>query len=119
MKIKSFQDLTVWQKAHQLSLAIYRSTADFPKNEMYGLTSQIRRAAVSVALNIAEGVGRSTLGDYRRFISIARGSSQEVICLLLIARDLAYFDAQEAKNLLQHAREVGKMLSGLLSALSK
>jgi len=85
---KSFQDLLVWQRAIELTTDIYRLTESFPKSEMYGLTSQIRRAAVSIASNIAEGCGRGSKREFRQFLIVARGSNCELQTQLIIARNL-------------------------------
>jgi four helix bundle protein len=82
---ESYRDLLVWQRAIQMSLAIYRLTSDFPKEELFGLTSQVRRAGISVASNIAEGRGRLSKGEYRQFLGMARGSNAEVETQLVIA----------------------------------
>jgi four helix bundle protein len=113
----SFRDLLVWQRAIQMTLAIYRLTIGFPKEELYGLTSQIRRAGVSVASNIAEGYGRMSTGEYKQFLGMARGSNSEVQTQLVIARELGYGNPkvlQEAESL---STEVGKMLLAILRKL--
>ena len=85
--MKDFKELRVWQKAHSLALEVYQATRSFPRDEIYGLTSQIRRAAVSVGANIAEGCGRRSDGEFARFLQIARGSASELEYHLLFARD--------------------------------
>ncbi len=113
----SFRDLVVWQRAMQLTVAIYRLTREFPHEEMYGLTSQIRRAAVSVPSNIAEGHGRLNTGEYRQFLGVARGSNFEVQTQLEIARALAFGNSKlldEAEGL---SHEVGKMLYATLESI--
>jgi four helix bundle protein len=110
----NYRDLRVWHSSYSLALKICRATASFPSSERYGLTSQLRRAAMSVAINIAEGGGRSNDGDFRRFVQIARGSLQEVICELEFSRDLEILAASAAGPLLDDANEVGRMLNGLL-----
>jgi four helix bundle protein len=115
--VQSFRDLLVWQRAIQLSVSIYRLTKDFPREEVYGLTSQIRRAAVSVPSNIAEGHGRLGTGEYRQFLCISRGSNFELQTQLEIARALGFGDSRlidEAEGL---SFEVGKMISGILNAI--
>ncbi|MDP9040199.1 MAG: four helix bundle protein [Acidobacteriota bacterium] len=113
----SYRDLLVWQRAVQLSVAIYKLTADFPKQEMFGLTSQLRRAGVSVASNIAEGYGRMSTGEYRQFLGMARGSVLEVQTQLVISRELG-FGEMEARNRAEGlAEEVGKMLAAILKKL--
>jgi len=86
--IQNFRNIQVWQKAHELTLQVYKATKTFPKEEIYGLTSQMRRAALSIPCNIAEGCARSTDADFARFLDIAIGSASEVECQLLLARDL-------------------------------
>ncbi len=116
---KSYKDLFVWQRAIQMTLAAYKLTLGFPKDETYGLTSQIRRASVSVASNIAEGYGRGTRGEYKQFLAIARGSNCEVQTQLIIARELGYGNKallDDAENLSQ---QVGKMLHAILDKLSR
>ena len=116
-KAKSFRDLPVWQRARDLVVSVYAATRGFPREEQFGLTSQIRRAAVSVAANIAEGWGRGGRRELHRYCTVSRGSLYELDCLLEIAERLEYvpsgtFDA--AKHL---GDEVGRMLSGLRKAL--
>lgn len=88
--VKSYKDLTVWQRAIQLSLAIYRLTAEFPAEESFGISSQLQRAGVSIASNIAEGYGRGSRKEYKQFLAIARGSTLEVQTQLIIANELGY-----------------------------
>ena len=104
---QSFEDLIVWQKAHQLVLDVYKLTSDFPKHERYGLVSQMRRAAVSIPANIAEGFRKNTTADKARFYNIAQGSLEETRYYLILSRDLGYI----AENGLgEQANEVGKIL---------
>lgn len=103
---KSFEDLIVWQKAHAFVLATYRTTNTFPKNEIYGLTSQFRRAAVSIAANIAEGFRRRTSPDKVRFLNIAQGSAEECRYYLILARDLGYGECSKIEPLLQEVRKL-------------
>ena len=109
--------LLVWQKSHELTLKIYQITNSFPKEEMFGLTSQIRRAATSVPSNIVEGKARGSNKDYKRFLLIARGSLEETKYQLLLAKDLKYIDEQKYKEILDLADETGKMLNGLINKL--
>jgi four helix bundle protein len=88
--VESYRDLKVWQRAVEMALAIYRLTTGFPKEELFGLTSQIRRAGVSVASNIAEGYGRGSKGEYRQFLAMARGSNLELQTQLYLATELGY-----------------------------
>ena len=111
---RSFKDLIVWQKAHQFVLEIYRFTRIFPTDERFGLTSQIRRAAVSVPANIAEGFPKRGPSDKTRFFNIAQGSLEEVHYYLILAKDLGYGD--NAK-LLSLCDEVGRLLNGYASAI--
>ena len=104
---KTFEDLLVWKKAHLFVLAVYRISVMFPKHEIYGLTSQFRRAVVSVAANIAEGFRKRSKADKVRFYNIAQGSVEECRYYLILAKDLEYGDISETKLLLQ---EVSKLL---------
>jgi four helix bundle protein len=110
----NYRDLRVWHAAYALALNIYRATTSFPSSERYGLTNQLRRAACSVAINIAEGGGRSNDGDFRRFVQVARGSLQETICELELSRDLGFLAVSASEPLLADANEIGRMLNGLL-----
>jgi len=91
--LKDFKELKVWHKTYDLALAVYEASRSFPREEMYGLTSQLRRAAVSVGANIAEGCGRRSDGELVRFLQIARGSASEIEHHLLLARDLKFLEA--------------------------
>lgn len=115
--IRSYRDLRVWQWAVDLSIECYRATKRLPKDELYGLVSQIRRAAVSVAANIAEGHGRKHLGDYLHHLSVASGSLMELETHLLISERLRYISRQELEGLLAGAADINKMLSGLRAKL--
>jgi four helix bundle protein len=96
---------------------IYRQTLDFPKSEIYGLTAQMRRAAVSIPSNIAEGQGRCSSGEFKQFLGTARGSLLELETQILIGQELGYFDGAQAERLLSRSSEVGRILNGLLSSL--
>jgi len=111
--------LVVWQKAYDLSLAVYRATRDFPKDEVYGLRSQLRRAAVSIPSNIAEGYGRRTTAEYTRSLNIAYGSNCELETQLSLAADLDYIDRAVAGRLGQQTAEVERMLTALRRALAR
>jgi four helix bundle protein len=111
---KRFEELIVWQKAHQLVLAIYRLTKDFPREEIFGLTSQFRRAAVSVPANIAEGFKRATIPDKLRHLNIAQGSLEEVRYYLILSHDLKY---GETLDLRDDSGEVGRILEGYMKTL--
>lgn len=115
-KIQSFTDLVAWKEAHQLALAIYKLTSDFPGEERYGLTSQIRRAAASVASNIAEGFSRSTGRDRAQFYTIAVGSLTEVQSQLLLAKDLKFFKVGDFDKLAAQTVRTHKLLSGLVKS---
>ena len=111
---KTFEDLVVWQKAHQFALAVYRMTQGFPRSEVYGLTSQFRRAAVSIAANIAEGFRKRGNADKLRFMNIAQGSLEESRYYLILVRDLEYGDVTEAKAILE---ETSKLLEAYSRAI--
>jgi len=113
----SYKDLRVWQESFALSVAVYKVTRDFPQEELYGLTSQLRRAAVSIPSNIAEGYGRATRCDYRSFVSITRGSVLELQTQLSIADALKLGQKTLLEKVQTQAEEVGKMLWGLLRKL--
>ena len=111
---KRFPDLIVWQKAHQFVLSVYRYTAVFPKTEIYGLTSQFRRVAVSIPANIAEGFKKKTKPDKAKFLNIAQGSSEECRYYLIRSNDLDYGDSSP---LIKQHEEVSKLLEAYLSSL--
>jgi four helix bundle protein len=111
--MKVFRDLKVWEKAHQLVLACYESTMSFPKHELFGLVSQIRRAGVSVPANIAEGCGRRGNGEFHRFLQMAMGSASELEYHLLLSRDLKFLAASEYQRLHAQVTEVKRMLASL------
>lgn len=118
MKVKKYSELIVWQKAMDLTEDIYAETRRFPKEEIYGLTSQLRRAAVSVPSNIAEGQGRKSTGEFLRHLSIAYGSLMEVETQILIAARLVYLDAGQVDKLIERTSEVGRLLNGLMRSLT-
>jgi len=109
----SYQKLAVWQKARTLNLNIYQTTKSFPKQEIYALTNQIRRASISIASNIAEGNGRPTGADKAHFTSIAYGSLLEVSCQLQLACDLSYLTQEQLQTLNNELEEIARMLSAL------
>lgn len=117
-QIKSYKDLIVWQKSVILVKKVYFLTKTFPKEEIFGLTSQMRRAAVSIPSNIAEGYGRRTRKDYGQFCSIAYGSSLELETQLVIARELNYCTARDLLEIELLVAEVGKMLNSLVHKLN-
>jgi four helix bundle protein len=112
--LRSCRDLIVWQRAVEVCIAVYRYTRSFPKEEIYGLTNQLRRASVSVPSNIAEGYGRLSRDQYRQFLGIANGSNLELQTQLLIARELGYGDARETNRIEGLSFEVGRMLTAIL-----
>jgi four helix bundle protein len=115
--LRSFRELTVWQKSMKLATGIYRLTQGFPREETYGLTSQLRRAAVSIPSNIAEGHGRSGIGEYKQFLWIARGSNFELQTQLEIAKALQMGDLQLLQESEALSQEVGKMIYAVLDKL--
>jgi four helix bundle protein len=116
--LKDFRDLKVWEKSHHLALLVYKHTQLFPRQEMFCRTSQMRRAAVSIPTNIAEGCGRAGNGDFARFLYIAMGSASELEYLLLISLDLGYLDRTDHKELDVAATEVKRMLASLISKVN-
>ena len=116
-EIQSWKDLEVWQLAHQSVLQIYKITKTFPTEERYRLVDQLCRAAASVPANIAEGKGRNSLKEYLQFLSIGRGSVEEVKYFLLLARDLKYLNDQDYTDLSDKYDQIGKMLNGLMRSL--
>ena len=119
IELKSYRDLKVWQKSMDLVVICYQLTSQFPKTEIYGLSSQIQRAAVSIRCNIAEGKGRNHLGDYIRHLSIANGSLKELETHLMIVGRLGYLKQQELKVTLNKCEEIGRMLHSLIEKLSQ
>ncbi len=117
MKVESYRDLIVWQRAIEMTAAVYALTARFPREEVYGLTAQLRRAGVSVASNIAEGNGRASAGEYRQSLGIARGSNLELQTQLVIARRLAFGEPGTIDHAESLSFEVGKMLVVLMQKL--
>lgn len=115
--IRSYRDLEVWQRAMDLVTSIYGLSQHFPKEEIYGLTSQLRRAAVSVPSNIAEGQSKRSTKDYVRFLQIAYGSIAEMETQLMIARNLNYLNTEAAESTLTECATIGRMLNGLINSL--
>ena len=115
--MKDFRTLKVWEKAHTLTLAIYKATEKFPKHELYALTNQIQRAAVSVPTNIAEGCGKDSDAELKRYFVIAMGSSSELEYLLLLARDLKYLPEDSHQILNSDLIEVRRMLNAFIQKL--
>lgn len=117
MALSSFRELIVWKKSLTLACDVYRLTATFPKAELFGLTSQLRRAAVSIPSNIAEGHGRATRGEFLNALSVARGSANEVETLLLVSQRLEYSDKTTSDQLLAEIDQVLRMLARMRSRL--
>jgi four helix bundle protein len=114
---QSFRDLIVWQRSIKLASAVYQATRSFPREEIYGLTSQIRRSAVSISSNIAEGQGRLSTGEFRQFLGIARGSNFELQTQLAIARELGFGEPKHIDQVEAMSHEVGKMIYAILNKL--
>jgi len=120
-KIKSVEELAVFKKAHALTLSLYKISRRFPEEEKFGLVSQMRRAASSIAANLMEGSHRLGKNEYRQFSGIAKGSAGELkyhLLLVLLAKDLGYLSEQEYESFRAEADEISKMLSGLVKSLS-
>lgn len=117
MKVTNFRDLIVWQKAMDLVVAVYELTAKFPKEEIFGLTFQLRKAAVSVPSNIAEGQARWSTKEFLHHLSIAHGSTAEVETQTLVSVRLKYVEQSEADDVLRRANEVNKLINGLANSL--
>lgn len=115
--MKDFRTLTVWQKSHRLTIKFYKVTQSFPKEELYGLTSQIRRAIVSIPTNIAEECGRGSDKDFAKFMQIANGSASESEYLMLLSTELKYIEDSFAAELFEDICETKKMLTSLLKSL--
>jgi four helix bundle protein len=117
--MEDFKNLKVWSKAHKLTLAVYQLTRMFPRDEIYGLTSQIRRASASIGANIAEGCGRRSDPELKRFVQIARGSANELEYHLLLAKDLRLLTPEEHSELEARILEVQRMLAALSQRLQR
>jgi len=115
--MRNYRDLQTWNKAHKLTLDLYKSSRTFPREELYGLTAQLRRAASSIGANLAEGCGRQTNFEFARFVRIAMGSASELDYHLLLAKDLGFLEADEHQNHSKALTEVRKMLWSLLSTI--
>jgi four helix bundle protein len=115
--MQDFRRLEVWQLAHEATLAIYRFAAGFPSDERFGISSQLRRASVSIEANLAEGCGRGTDADFARFVQTAMGSASETECHLLIARDLGFLDEPAHRRLEEKLQRVKRMLASRLKTL--
>jgi four helix bundle protein len=118
-RTNSFRDLIVWQKAHQLVIAIYTITKLFPKEEIFSLTNQVRRAAISIAANICEGYKKRTIPNQLNYINIAEGSLEEVKYYIILSKDLQYIDESAYEQLTNSADEVGRLINGYEKAISR
>ena len=115
--MRDFRQFKVWEKAHGLSLAIYKATSNFPQQELFGLTSQLRRAAASIPANIAEGCGRSGEPELARFLTIALGSASELEYHIILSTDLCYLNKTVSQQLFKQVTEVKRMLTSLVKKL--
>ena len=115
--MRDFRKLQIWEKSHDLTLRIYNLTSQFPRNEIYGITSQIRRAFASIPTNIAEGCGRESSAEFMRFLQIAMGSASETEYLILLAHDLKYLNSDQYTELTNTIISLKKMLTALLKKL--
>ena len=115
--LKNFKELNVWEKAYKLCLEIYKTTKNFPNEEKYGLSSQMRRSAISIPSNIAEGYGRKTIPDYVRCLYIAYGSTCELETQTLLSGDLSYLNKADQRSLLEKIKEVERMLMAPIKSL--
>ena len=117
--MKSYKELIVWKKAHEMTIDVYGVTRAFPKEELYGLTSQLRRSAVSIGANVAEGSGRRSNNEICRFLQIARGSASETEYHIVLARDLKFLREEDFRRLSHHADEVQRMLTALIQSFHR
>jgi four helix bundle protein len=117
--MKDFRILKVWQKSHSLTVKIYLKTKDFPKEELYGITSQLRRAITSIPTNIAEGCGRGSDKDFAKFVQIAIGSASESEYLILLSRELGFINDEDFNNINENICEIKRMLASLIKNLHK
>ena len=115
--MKDFRELKVWDKVHRLVLSVYQATGKFPKDELYGLTGQIRRASASIPANIAEGCGKEGDAELARFLQIARGSASELEYHLLLSRDLGFLSTEEHTTLASTTTEIKRMLTSFIQTL--
>jgi four helix bundle protein len=115
--MKDFKELKVWSKAHELTIVVYSMTRAFPRDEMYGLTSQLRRSAASIGANIAEGCGRRSDGEFARFLQIARGSASETEYHLLLAKDLKFMSEPDYEAAEKKLNELQRMLTSLVQTV--
>jgi len=119
VKIEKFTDLTVWQKAHEVTLLVYRATESFPDRERFGIVAQIRRSAASVAANIAEGFGRRTTRELLRSLQIARGETEETRYFSILSRDLGYLKQDDFNRLTEGCDSVGRLINALMTSLKQ
>ena len=115
--MRDFRELKVWEKGHRLTLAVYEATSEFPREELYGITTQLRRCSASIPANIAEGCGRKGEAELGRFMLISMGSASELEYHLLLARDLDYLDSQQYQDLSQRTQQIKRMLSTFIIKL--
>jgi four helix bundle protein len=118
-EIKNFYNLEAWKKGHELVLDIYNITKNFPKEELYGIVSQLRRAASSITANVAEGFARYHFKDKARFYYQARGSAAEVQNFLLLSKDLGYINEESCASLIEKANQVRQLINGLIRSIEK
>jgi len=118
-KINNFYDLEAWTRAHQLALNVYKATKNFPRDELFGITNQLRRAATSVSANISEGFNRFHFNDKIRFYHMARGSVGEVQNFLILAKDLGFIEPKNLEEFMQKTNETKKLINGLISSIEK
>jgi len=116
-EIKSFRDLIIWQRGINLVKDVYEETRNFPKEELYGITTQIRRSAISIPSNISEGHIRQHRAEFRQFLNIALGSLAELETQIIIARELNYLSIEKSENLIDQMSSLGKMMRGLMKKL--
>ncbi|MCH8345202.1 MAG: four helix bundle protein [Planctomycetes bacterium] len=117
--MQDFRNLEVWQRAYALALEVYRASRQFPREEIYSLTSQVRRCSISIPSNVAEGCGRQTDADFKRFLHIAMGSAAELECQLMLIRDLKLIDIPTSDQLLNEVAVTRKMLNALIQRLKQ
>ncbi len=115
--MRNYRDLQTWNKAHALTLELYKMSRRFPREEIYGLTSQLRRAASSIGANLAEGCGRQSNSEFARFVKISMGSASELDYHLLLSQDLGFLEPEAYQRMSKHLTEVRKMLAALLSTV--
>jgi four helix bundle protein len=116
---KDFRELIIWQRSHDLALMVYRVTDTFPNSEQFGLTNQLRRAAVSVGSNIAEGFERNSAKDFAHFLVISRGSLAEIASQIMLARDLRYVTPEDCEKILEEIKDIHKMLNAFKKTLNE